>query len=627
MFKKLYFLTCLILLVSVPVNATTYLDHPETMGNEPVNLANVPVEDVYYASMDIYTGSEPLWGGLSLYSDVNAMGDEMFLIGFDPDNIFGVRNKQGSDQFTDVADYLADETYHLILEVDRVNQTIKLWVDNDDFDTPDYAGAPEGGVSGSGNEFQAPLSVWCFMGLWGATGEYSNVLISDSAEDHFVLAAAPTAAMVVANTDLVAGFDQAQKDRLESLGYEVTVTTGDDVSDGAFTAADAETFDVLVVSESISSSAANNLIGANVPMMHQESYGWSRHFFTQGLNKVWLNDPDGMMDVVNDVHPIIADAGVSAGPVKFFNNPAASWTTDTVASLVPGAENLAQLTSEGEDYTLIFTIEAGTELADASLAANRIVGFSIPGNESFVAGDMTDEAWALFDAAIAWLDPAPVEIPAMVAHWTMDDVSGTVVTDSAGGNDGEIVGNVSWIDGVLGGAVTFDNSDPNAAIVIPHSEVLDFGDVDFSISMMVRYPVVPADAEHQLIMKGSFGSPDSGSRYTLFNKNGEFRFEIDNGPANVKSGIKIANAPVVTGEWVHVVLVRDAVNDLLSMYIDGVLMTSGADSSGDISSGEEMRIGNTTVGNGRTCEADIDDVRIFPSALTENEIAAIASLY
>jgi hypothetical protein len=215
-----------------------------------------------------------------------------------------------------------------------------------------------------------------------------------------------TAAMIVSNTDLVAGFDQAQKDRLEMLGYEVTLATGSDVKNDVFTPADAETFDVLVVSESIGSGDVNKLIGVNVPMMHEESYGWSRHFFTQGLNKTWKNDPNGMMDIVNDTHPIIADAGLSVGPVQFFTDPNASWTTDTVASLVAGAVNLAQLTSEGVDFTLIFAIESGTELANASLAANRIVGFSLPGDLSFTAGDMTDEAWALFDAAIAWLDAA-----------------------------------------------------------------------------------------------------------------------------------------------------------------------------------------------------------------------------
>ena len=163
---------------------------------------------------------------------------------------------------------------------------------------------------------------------------------------------------------------------------------------------------MLVVSESIGSSQANNLIGANVPMMHEESYGWSRHFFTQGLQKTWKSDPNGMVDIVNDTHPIIVDANLPLGPVQFFTNPAASWTTDLVDSLVAGAENLAQITSDANDFTIIFAIEAGTELADPNMvAANRVVGFSLPGQAPLIAADMTDEAWALFDAAIAWLDP------------------------------------------------------------------------------------------------------------------------------------------------------------------------------------------------------------------------------
>jgi hypothetical protein len=223
----------------------------------------------------------------------------------------------------------------------------------------------------------------------------------------------PTAAMVVNDVNLPAGFDQAQKDRLELIGYAVTVTTGSDVADGVFTPEDANTFDVLVVSESIGSSQANNLIGANVPMMHGESYGWSRHFFTEGLNKTWKSDPCGMVDIVNDTHPIIVDAGLSAGPVQFFTNPAASWTTDLVDSLVAGAENLAQITSDANDFTIIFAIEAGTKLANETLAGNRIVGFSLPGQAPLDANDMTDEAWALFDAAIAWLDP--LETPSRAA--------------------------------------------------------------------------------------------------------------------------------------------------------------------------------------------------------------------
>jgi hypothetical protein len=213
---------------------------------------------------------------------------------------------------------------------------------------------------------------------------------------------APTAALIVSNTDLTAGFDQAQHDRLVSMGYEVTVATGDDVSSGAFTVEAVEAFDVLVVSESIGSSSVNNFIGANVPMMHQESYGWSRHYFTAGLQKTWVEGIT-QIDVVAD-HEILTDAGLSTGSLDFFSAPTNA-TSDLVAALAPGALNIAQVTSDANDFTLVFAIEQGAELSNGTPAANRVVGFSLPGTEPAIdAGVMTDDAWAFFEAAIRWLD-------------------------------------------------------------------------------------------------------------------------------------------------------------------------------------------------------------------------------
>ena len=57
------------------------------------------------------------------------------------------------------------------------------------------------------------------------------------------------------------------------------------------------------------------------------------------------------------------------------------------------------------EYAIIFAIEQGAELAKgAGPAPARIVGFSLPGNQD---PDLSDDGWALFDAAIRWLDPAP----------------------------------------------------------------------------------------------------------------------------------------------------------------------------------------------------------------------------
>jgi len=234
------------------------------------------------------------------------------------------------------------------------------------------------------------------------------------------------------------------------------------------------------------------------------------------------------------------------------------------------------------------------------------------------AMNLNDNGLVLLRNAINYM-LAPT--PPMVAHWPMDDGAGTVVTDVVGGNDGTLVGldpNTVWIaDGALDGAVSFDGIDGNNIAILDSAE-LDFGDEDFTISLMVRYPIIPT-TQQRLISKGTFGAPGTGSRYDLYIKGSDLRFEIDNGPANVKSSLKVANEPLVTGEWVHVVAVRDAANDLLSLYADGILQGSAAETSGDISNGEGMRIGAST-NDDSTLTGDIDDVRIFPTALSKGEI-------
>jgi len=215
-----------------------------------------------------------------------------------------------------------------------------------------------------------------------------------------------------------------------------------------------------------------------------------------------------------------------------------------------------------------------------------------------------------------------VVLPQMVAHWPMDEGTGTVVADVVGGNNGTMVGLDPAAAWLADGGVRFDNIDGHH-IEVPHSEALDFGDVNFSISMMVRYQTPPAETDRWII-KGTHGDPGTGSRYELFHTSGDtVRWTIDNGPANIKSRVEVSDAAFVTGDWVHVVAIRDAVNGQLSIYADGVLQGTGTDSSGDISSGEDMWIGESTDETETAMSGDIDDVRIFDNVLSEGEIVAL----
>jgi hypothetical protein len=211
------------------------------------------------------------------------------------------------------------------------------------------------------------------------------------------------------NDELVGGYDQAQVDHLKRLGYDVTIISQDDIANEIFTIDDANQLDLLVISETPSSSGTVALAGTSAPVMHQEAYGWQRQWALAAAGgAVWQSGSE--VEIVNDTHAIIMDAGLGIGPMPLFD-PANSWTTSPVSSIAPGAEILAQINVGGEDYAIVFAIEKDAELSNGNPAASRIVGFSLPGlfpsdGGPFDADTMSDEAWALYDAAIAWLDPA-----------------------------------------------------------------------------------------------------------------------------------------------------------------------------------------------------------------------------
>jgi hypothetical protein len=203
----------------------------------------------------------------------------------------------------------------------------------------------------------------------------------------------PSAAMIVSAADLSAGFDQAQHDRLAAMGYKVIVVPSGDVG-SVFTIDDADNCDLLLVSESIGSSAADPLIGTTTPTMHNESYGWDNWLLTTRTQSTWVNVTD--VDIVDDT------LGAAVGPMTFYTVETGA-TSELVSALAPGALNIAQVTVDANDFTLVFLVDEGAELVDGSAAPSRIAGFSLPGQAPLAADVMTDDAWALWDATIAWL--------------------------------------------------------------------------------------------------------------------------------------------------------------------------------------------------------------------------------
>ena len=241
--------------------------------------------------------------------------------------------------------------------------------------------------------------------------------------------------------------------------------------------------------------------------------------------------------------------------------------------------------------------------------------------------------------------PVCPEIPAMEAYFPLDDGAGTVAVDEVAGNNGTLMGGLEtgWTTGYLDGGLSFDpdgdpdNQDNMGYIEVPHSSAIDFGTESFSISFLVRQTVSHPNPdplgfnENRYFSKGSFsGAGDGGVRYELYNKDGVIRFGLDDDVTKTEAVVDPADS-IVTGDWVHVVCVRDTVAVELRVYADGVLVGSIADGTGSVSNPHPLWIGTNQVGDKPAAlgflNADMDDFRIFRTALTEQQIADIATIH
>jgi hypothetical protein len=197
----------------------------------------------------------------------------------------------------------------------------------------------------------------------------------------------------------------------------------------------------------------------------------------------------------------------------------------------------------------------------------------------------------------AFIGTANYPSSGLVAHYTMDNVTGTTLTDDFGANDGTISGAVQ-VAGVpgLGRALRFDGVDDNVDTTLALSAAR------YTFSCWFRKASATA-SNQSMLFSGGFGSDIDGLMIGT---------EVF---ATATPQINITTAPIT----------------LNSVYLNGALSSNGAsleldtwyhivvDATISTIDGGSHYIGSNN-NNSNNFHGDIDDVRIYDRALTETEI-------
>lgn len=200
-----------------------------------------------------------------------------------------------------------------------------------------------------------------------------------------------------------------------------------------------------------------------------------------------------------------------------------------------------------------------------------------------------------------------------IAHWNMDENTGTTANDSTGnGNTGTLTSGPTWVPGKFGVATYYDGS--NDYTLVTDSNLLDVT-TNFTISAWV-YPT-SLTGDQYIVTKDGVGT-DTTDSYTFFVQNsGRICYHTNNRLSNV-----CPNAPTVDiNSWNHVAIAFDDDTSVkATLYVDGVAQASDGDTTqAPIPLTTNLLIGRE--GNsGDEFNGKLDDIKIYNYTRTPGQI-------
>jgi Concanavalin A-like lectin/glucanases superfamily/Bacterial Ig domain/Purple acid Phosphatase, N-terminal domain len=309
-----------------------------------------------------------------------------------------------------------------------------------------------------------------------------------------------------------------------------------------------------------------------------------------------------LVTVSNDTTPPVI-SGVSASGVSS-TGATIAWTTNELSD---SQVEYGPTTGYGSTIGLTSSLVTSHVQALSNLATNTLYHYRAKSRDA--AGNLATSTDFTFTTT------APVTT-GLVAHWALDDGSGTTATDSSGnGNTGSLVNGPVWSTGVLAQALTFNGA--GSYVNVPHTAALNA----YPLTIAAWIKTGATTAVSAIVNKFVAGTSNG---YQLFVDNGRLCAWYLRDAANyVYDGTSctLAAAGFVDNRWHHVSFVVDAAGGRL--FIDGVQRTAlgWAGTAGAPSTTQPVHLGDYAGAAGAVFSGLLDDVRIYNRALSPTEIS------
>ncbi|MDD4991080.1 MAG: T9SS type A sorting domain-containing protein [Paludibacter sp.] len=211
-----------------------------------------------------------------------------------------------------------------------------------------------------------------------------------------------------------------------------------------------------------------------------------------------------------------------------------------------------------------------------------------------------------------------------IAYWPLNETTGTTAVNEVYGVATAKGFTPTWSPGKFDNSITFPGA-AGSGMVQSHYSAVSLDNKSFTVELWFKSSGGTVD--YYLINKGSFVANTAtgatgkwfGIQYNKVGSNDRVTWAVDDNVTKTALDIK-PGSTYFNNAWTHIVCIRNKETALLQVYINGVLKGSVADKTGDISQIEDIVLGNANVAFTSTYAGQLDEVSIYNSVLTPEEI-------